>query len=262
VIDVQATVIEMLESESMKHEHKERKPGVFYPSEAMQCPRKIYNNVMDPAKGDEVSDMPLGLFHMGKYAETAIIKYIRDKYGEQLVEQERIDCEVAPGVIIHGYLDFALKDLKSKKKIKEGEFPKLKHIFEVKSASERSFSYSAKAEEAKIGHRAQLMCYLATKKVMEGSVIYVRRDDIGIIKQFDVQFDETLWEQIVENFKIVSVAQEKGCPPPPVPIEKWECGYCSYKNRCKTAMVEEGYERTSTTKSGVRKCSGPKPKKD
>ena len=241
MIDVADTIEEVLQLKSKKEEHKPRVPGVFHPSEAMQCMRRTYYNVISPELGKK-EDFPLGLFHMAKSVEQSIIDLVRQKHGALVIEQKRIEAEIAPGVMLHGFLDFALTDKKGK----------IKHVFEIKST--RDISYTIKENAAKVHHRAQLQCYLHTFKCMTGSVVYVERGDLLKMKQFDETYDEDLWADIISSFSKLAIAMEKGVPPPPVPVEKWECRYCAYQVPCTEARREEGYERTT---GGIKKCNGP-----
>jgi CRISPR/Cas system-associated exonuclease Cas4 (RecB family) len=220
MIDVFDTVEEVLKAQAEKNQHAPRQVGIFYPSEALQCPRKCYFSVMCPEEA-AASDLPHGLFYMAKAVEAAIIGQVRLKHGLLVEEQKRLVLKIAPGVTLHGYLDFCLVNGKGK----------VKEIFEIKSTA--MLKYMLKETEPKQHHKAQLMCYLHGFKAMEGAVVYVERGDLGKIKQFDVQYDEEFWDRIVEHFKAVAKAMKAEVPPPPKPIEKWECNYCAFRKLCK-----------------------------
>jgi CRISPR/Cas system-associated exonuclease Cas4 (RecB family) len=215
-----------LEAESKKHEHRPRKPGVFFPTDSFKCPRQVYYSVISPELA-AVDRLPLGLFHMAKKAEEGIIEMVRVTYGDALVEQQYIDMEVAPGIQIHGYLDFAIKNAKGK----------ISHVFEVKSTA--NISYTMKEEKAKIHHRGQLQVYLQCLKVLTGSVVYVERGDLLKMKQFEEEYDEELWTLILDKFKHINEAMERGEPPEPDPTEKWECRYCSYQKVCSETRTDK-----------------------
>lgn len=212
--------------------HRKREPGIFYPSESMQCQRKIYINVIQPERRKD--KMPLGLFHMAKYAEESIISCLR-KQGYDIEEQVRLDKEIAPNVVIHGYEDFKLVD---------GEITK--SIHEIKSIG--NISYIQKAERAKLHHRSQLQCYLQTEECDAGSIIYVERGDICKIKEFDDSLDDELWNSIKNHFSEVSQYMIDKEIPPPMPIEEWECKYCEFKDGCKEDRKKLGLKLNSLSK--------------
>jgi len=206
-------------NERENKKHSKRQPGIFYASEAMQCPRKIYISVMHPNMRKE--KMPLGLFYMGKSAEEAIIKCVRSSPGICVQEQIGIKHTISPKVTIHGYADFGLLD-------DNGNY---KEFHEIKSVG--FLSYIEKEESAKVHHRAQLQCYLQNKKCNNGSIIYVERSDICKIKQFPDTLDYGLWKDIVNTFTEISDYMEDEKMPPPIPIADWECKYCEFANDCK-----------------------------
>jgi CRISPR/Cas system-associated exonuclease Cas4 (RecB family) len=235
MIDVQGTMQEVLSKKNENHEHGPRVPGIFYASEALQCHRKVYLKMVDPRPDD---DLPLGLFYMGKAVEEAIITHVRMKYGLNVEEQVRLDIEIAPGIRIHGYLDFCIKNDKGK----------IKEIFEIKSTS--MIRYMEKEKCAKPHHRGQLQCYLSGFKCLEGAVLYVERGDLLKMKQFNDYFDEELWQEIVDGFVSIVRHIEKGTPPPPIPVEDWECKYCDRSKECTQERREDGIVRT---KNGLKK---------
>lgn len=198
--------------------HKKREPGIFYPSESMQCQRKIYINVIHPERKKE--KMPLGLFHMAKFAEESIIKCLQARPGICVQEQVRLEKEIAPNVIIHGYIDFTLLD----------DDGNTTHAYEIKSIG--NISYIAKATEAKLHHRSQLQCYLQSINCDKGGIIYVERGDIAKIKQFDDTLDNNLWKNIKTHFSELSEYMEDHNMPPPTPVEEWECKYCEFSKEC------------------------------
>lgn len=205
-------------NEKERENHKKRKVGIFYPSEAMQCQKKIYIRVVEP---ERITDkMPFGLFVMAKYAEECIIKCMRNKFGTLVKEQFYLQKEIAPGVVIHGYEDFKLVN-------EEGDAV---GVYEIKSVGH--ISYLQKAEEAKIHHRAQLQCYLQTENCDYGCVVYVERGDICKIKQFEDTLDDDLWENIKLHFSELREYMDTRTTPPPFPVEAWECQYCEFKKEC------------------------------
>ena len=215
IIDDQLTIL----NESEKRKHKSREPGIFYASEAMQCPRKIYISIMHP---DKISKkMPLGLFKMAKHAEESIISCLRSTPGIILEEQIGLKYNVSPKVMIHGYIDFALLN----------DNGKITEIYEIKSIG--NISYISKSDTAKLHHRSQLQCYLQNKQCDKGGIIYAERGDILKIKQFNDTLDSELWKRIKEHFTLLSDTMDDKKIPLPIPIESWECRYCEFNDDCK-----------------------------
>jgi len=220
MIKIDEIITENLTSinEKERLKHKKREPGIFYPSESMQCQRKIYISVIQPDRNKET--IPLGLFHMAKYAEESIIKCLQSIPGYVVQEQVRLEAEIAPNVIIHGYKDFQLLN----------DDGYIDSIYEIKSIG--NISYIQKAEIAKLHHRSQLQCYLQVDKCKKGGIIYVDRGDICKIKQFDDTLDPILWNNIKTHFSELVEYMDDRKIPPPVPVEEWECKYCKFKKNC------------------------------
>jgi CRISPR/Cas system-associated exonuclease Cas4 (RecB family) len=221
-IDNELTAKDAVERES----HKKREPGIFYASEAMQCQRKIYIDVMHPER--KTRKMPLGLFHMAKLAEKAIVECLHATPGIVVQEQVGLKLRVAPHVMIHGYKDIQLLN-------DDGD---IIDIFEIKSIG--NISYILKATEAKLHHRSQLQCYLQEADCNSGGIIYVERGDIGKVKQFDDTKDENLWDRITIHFTEISDYMNDKNIPPPIPVESWECKYCEFANECKEERKQLG----------------------
>ena len=211
--------------------HKKREVGIFYPSESMQCQRKIYIGVVQP--GRKTQKMPLGLFHMAKLAEESVIKCVQNKPGICVQEQVRLVKEISPDVTIHGYIDFTTLD----------DDGNTTGVYEIKSVG--NLSYVGKATEAKLHHRSQLQCYLQTLGCNKGGIIYIERGDICKVKQFDDTLDPDLWGRIKTHFSELSQYMKDREIPPPMPIEEWECGYCEFKDECKEERKELGLKLNS-----------------
>jgi CRISPR-associated exonuclease Cas4 len=221
-------------NEKERLNHRKREPGIFYPSESMQCQRKIYISVIHPERKKD--KMPFGLFHMAKYAEESIIKCLQSTPGYIVQEQVRLEKEIAPNVIIHGYEDFKLLNA-------DGD---TLGIYEIKSIG--NISYIQKAEMAKLHHRSQLQCYLQTEKCDNGSIVYVERGDICKIKEFEDSLDDDLWDDIKTHFSELTEYMSEREMPPPMPVEEWECKYCEFKDKCKEDRKELGLKLNSLGK--------------
>jgi len=235
MLKIDEIIIDELDAlnEKERIKHKKRAPGIFYPSESMQCQRKIYISVIQP--GRKTQKMPLGLFHMAKLAEESVIKCVQSTPGICVQEQVRLVKEIAPNVTIHGYIDFTTLD----------DDGNTTGVYEIKSVG--NISYVEKAASAKLHHRSQLQCYLQSVNCNKGGIIYIERGDICKVKQFDDTLDSELWNNIKTHFSELNQYMTDREIPPPMPVEEWECGYCEFKDECKEERKELGLKLNSLT---------------
>jgi|WetSurMetagenome_2_1015567.scaffolds.fasta_scaffold00223_19 CRISPR/Cas system-associated exonuclease Cas4 (RecB family) len=209
-----------------EEENHTRGKGVFYASEAMQCPRKIYLNITNPVG----QSFPLGLFASAKACETIIYNLLKETH-PNLETQTRIDVPFE-GYTIHGYSDILLRD----------DDDSISWIGEIKSTA--NIKPKIKENKPTITHRAQLHCYLNYLDCAVGSVIYVERGDILKVKQFDEKPDPEFLEEILMNYNKISEALETGEAPEPVPVEKWECRYCIRHENCKLERANKACDHS------------------
>ena len=199
-----------------KQEGKPREVGKYYPSEVFNCKRKIFYNWYYYDEREE--PLPLGLFSMGKAAEEALFKIVKEYYGDRIESQRGFKLDITDRVRIQGYTDFVLLD----------ENGRVKKVWEIKSVG---VLYDKK-KEVSLPHRGQLTCYLKAMKCLDGAVVYIERGNIEKIKEFEVPFDFNFWERIVSYFKTLNMFIETNTLPPQQPEENWECNYCPFKKKC------------------------------
>ena len=100
-------------------------------------------------------------------------------------------------------------------------------LTEVKSTG--SIGY---VDEPKRMHKMQLHAYMNALGITDGYVIYVDRDNLLDPKVFEVEFDEDVWQTVVDWVsETLPYAMEGKLPPADAP-EGWMCKYCEYANRC------------------------------
>lgn len=100
-------------------------------------------------------------------------------------------------------------------------------LTEVKSTG--SIGY---VDEPKRMHKMQLHAYMKSLGITDGYVIYIDRDGLLDPKVFEVDFDDAVWQNVVEwTSSTLPYAVEGELPPADAP-EGWMCKYCEYANRC------------------------------
>ena len=236
-VDVYAILDEVLNHQRERDSApRKRVAGVFYPSEAMQCQRKIFMNVMRPEESAKET-FPLGLFAMAKAVEGEMTSLLKIKYPLLVHDQVRVDVDTN-GFTIHGYADVVLKN---------GD-GKVVWVGEIKST--RGIEIKKKEGVASNHHRAQLHLYLNFLKCWDGAVVYVERGDLLKLVQFDEQLDLDFVDKILKHFESAHVYIKDDEVPPPMPVEQWECRYCAFQKSC-TEDRKGKYKRT--TKGWVKK---------
>jgi len=83
-----------------KQEGKPREVGKYYPSEVFNCKRKIFYNWYYYDEREE--PLPLGLFSMGKAAEEALFKIVKEYYGDRIESQRGFKLDITDRVRIQG----------------------------------------------------------------------------------------------------------------------------------------------------------------
>lgn len=95
-------------SESLRSTPRDRKPGVYYPSEAGYCLRKLFYSYTEPPKihGDDT----LAIFALGDAVHEKIASMLRRANGVRLIANEKsfvstVDLDGSDGFTISGRLD-------------------------------------------------------------------------------------------------------------------------------------------------------------
>ncbi len=214
-MDVKNIVSKSLERKA-NEESKKREVGRYYPTESWSCLRKKFFSFYDY---ESEKPLPHGIFEMGRRVEAAIYEMLQDHFNEDKMSNDlkvKVDLNE---YIISGETDPVL--------YKEADKKEIKTIFEVKSQA-NLFSVKEPHEH----HVKQLMCYLKGLNVDQGIVLYVNRSNLEDIKNYDVNFDEDIWEEIETHFDIYHDYIKNKILPPKSPLMNWECRYCQYKERC------------------------------
>ncbi|WP_424005689.1 CRISPR-associated protein Cas4 (plasmid) [Haloarcula salina] len=217
-------------------------PERHSPSKLLQCHRKIYYR---QENAPEEQDDAEGVLWTGRrIEEDVVLPFLRDVVSTDQTyvrnsiwidfNVEKQDNELA----IKGMTDPVLVD--------EESSPLLPT--EVKTTS--SIEYKDSPDRH---HRAQLHAYLAglsaeyDRNLTEGVLLYVSRETFDI-KAFPVEFDAEFWSETVVSWANTHTEYRLGNELPPAqPEANWECGYCSYRERCGrgdtpyTDMSPEGF---------------------
>ena len=189
--------------------------GYFYASEALKCPRSIYYSRVDPKDPD---DTLLGVFKIGEilheFFQDVMMKAQPDLKDEVEV---RVKDEEA-GIEVSGRADL-MGDTE---------------IIEFKTTANVKYNEA----EASITHKGQTILYLSQNRDKKAYVIYIDKRNM-ITAKHEVEFDEIMFDAIMNNFKKAKVALDGGdMPDKPGFVEAWQCKYCSYAKRCKEELLQ------------------------
>jgi hypothetical protein len=100
-------------------------------------------------------------------------------------------------------------------------------LTEVKSTG--SIGY---IDEPKRMHKMQLHAYMKSLGITDGYVIYVDKKELLDPKVYEVEFDESVWQSVVDWVSSTLPYAASGELPPADAPEGWMCKYCEYSNRC------------------------------
>lgn len=81
-------------------------------------------------------------------------------------------------------------------------------------------------------HLMQIHAYMKALDITDGYVIYVDRNELLNPKAFEIEFDENVWNTVVEWVESTMEYAVTGTLPPADAPENWMCRYCEYSNRC------------------------------
>lgn len=196
-------------------------------------------------KGTEMTNPPnpraLRKFEAGNIWEW-IMELILRRCGIYHDSQEYIDSQMPGCIRITGKLDFIaggkiddksveqlLSDLhlpdmftraiKNTLEYFEREYPEGldKKILEIKSVSSFAFEKVERTGRPLAGHDLQLFHYLYNKK-MDGSIVYICRDDARMIEMFISHEDPILFAQYQAKLKKINKFYTEGIQPPLEPL--------------------------------------------
>ena len=129
---------------------------------------------------------------------------------------------------IHGFIDIIIEE-------DDGSI----YIYDVKSMNAWSykFKFSKKYNNDNSNHHEMQLatygvCVKKEFKRLDGMYMVYYNKDTSIIREVEVSMDylttaKSFWETKVEQHKSFPPLMEGTSP-----VKKWECGYCSYKDKC------------------------------
>jgi CRISPR/Cas system-associated exonuclease Cas4 (RecB family) len=226
-------------SEGLRSTPRERKPGVYYPSEAGYCIRKLFYSYTEPPKiyGDET----LGIFALGDAVHEKIGSMLNRSPGVRLIANEKsfvsvVDLDGVDGFTISGRLDDLVeievrengknpdKPLETVGKAEEGaapggetekkvldsdgqkgpQFPPsagktVKKTFVVDVKTVKSFDY---LPEPKAEHVLQLTFYLRVLREQYPGIcgkLLYIKKDDFTMTEFDVPYSDENWRTLVRR---------------------------------------------------------------
>lgn len=227
-------IIELI-VEGIKHiePDKDKKIGVYYPSEASKCLRQSYYSYFEKPHYDIETHKAFSIGNaLHNLAQTAL------KLNES--EEIKIENEVPNlvyedkenGLEIHGRLDSVIIDKKTGKI----------YIVEIKTIANPKY---APLKE----HFEQLNYYLHFYRGAEGYLLYINKSkktqfDDGYItfkevpnsKQEKIVYDEALFQETLKRVRILhDYLTHKKLPYPEGKMSSdmyWQCEYCPYRAKC------------------------------
>ena len=140
------------------------------------------------------------------------------------IEKEVFDDDMN----IHGFVDIIIEE-------DDGSI----YIYDVKSMNAWSykFKFSKKYNNDNSNHHEMQLatygvCVKKEFKRLDGMYMVYYNKDTSIIREVEVSMD---YLTTAKSFWETKVEQHKSFPPlieGISPVKKWECGYCSYKDKC------------------------------
>jgi CRISPR/Cas system-associated exonuclease Cas4 (RecB family) len=220
-VDIGAIVDEFLNEES-----RPKTIGAYYPSEIGMCIRRSYYSYLAPKPTEKGA---LRIFALGNNLHSFIAEALKNSKEFSLVEEEKpVKIEYKNdgySFNIYGRIDDYVVTRSTNKKI----------IIEAKSVSD-----IVKINEPEPKHMMQIMLYLSAEQADYGILVYADKKNLEI-RQFRVDFDDTLYEKIITRFKDLDLhLRKKRIPPAEYYFDQknvWQCKYCPYFNECMQAIA-------------------------
>ncbi|WP_331234851.1 CRISPR-associated protein Cas4 [Natronorarus salvus] len=201
-------------------------PKRHSPSSLLQCSRKLYYRQLN---APEENEDPHGIFWLGsKFEEEFVLSYLEDVVPDRVyvgnsywvdftVETEigelQFRGETDPVIVAEDGQPLILVEVKTKSSISNLEAPN-RH------------------------HRAQIHPYLYglsqqhEQNVTDAIILYGSRDTFEA-SAFHVEFDPVFWRTVVLQWAVAHTRSRINEQLPQADPEfDWECGFCSYRERC------------------------------
>jgi CRISPR-associated exonuclease Cas4 len=227
-------VIELIEKGvKLIESNKDKRIGVYYPSEASKCVRQNYYSYFEKPHYDIETHKS---FSIGNALHTLTQNALELSQDESI----KIDNEV-PNLIyydeannfeIHGRLDSLITDRKSNKQ----------DVIEIKSIA--NLRYAPVKE-----HFEQLNYYLHFYQEAEGHLLYINKSkkshfdedyvtfkEIPNGKQESIRYDEALFQETLKRIRILhEYLIRKKLPYPEAKMSSdmyWQCDFCPFRQKC------------------------------
>ncbi len=196
------------------------------PSQLLQCCRKVYYRQHNAPK--ETAD-PFGIFWIGEHVETdLILPYFQDVVDDHVYLQNSVwvdftvksrignlhlKGETDPVFVDSDGTPFLVSEIKTKDSIEHLDSPNDHHLAQV-----HAYMYG--------------LTQKFDRRVTEALLVYVDRSTLNL-KAFHVEFDPLFWRRRVLDWAATqSEYRIKDRLPPADPEFRWECEFCSYRERC------------------------------
>lgn len=190
---------------------EERERSYFYVSDVGKCPRALYFHFKN-APREKPDPRVLRVFDQGDYIHMRLMSVL---FGLGIVRA--VEIRMPPNDLIHGRAD-AIISLDNKP-----------YVVELKSSAGFKFR---RMNEPQADHVKQIQLYMHYFEVPRGILLYENKDTQEL-KDFLVEYEADLTEELISNFQFLREQIEKDIIPEiPENIEAWRCRYCEYRTGC------------------------------
>jgi CRISPR/Cas system-associated exonuclease Cas4 (RecB family) len=220
-------------------------PERHSPSQLLKCQRKAYYSAQNAPQEDED---PSGIFWAGTRIEEDIVMPFLETIADQVEEPAYVQNSM--------WIDYGLETKVGPLQVRGATDPVLctrdgTPLLPTEIKTKESLEgFDRESPSPSRHHRAQLHAYLrgfqadeeVSHPVETGLIIYVSRkqhDLLPIRVEFDAEFFQ---ETVVKWAAEQTTYRLEESLPPAEPEASWECGYCSYRERC--GVGEVPYEDT------------------
>ncbi len=187
-----------------------RKTGCYHPSAISGCKRALYYDRIGTEPKSCWNFETLMFFDLGHALHDMVQKRLEDELPgfqpEVTVSFEELK--------LYGHCD--------------GVFGEQDWVLEIKTTGSSTFNSMIRP---KSDHVKQIHCYMAGLDIPRCQLVYVNRDN-GLLKKFNVYWDDEVWQGIVETISSIEEAV-KNNEPPLREISRWTCRTCKFKHECK-----------------------------
>jgi CRISPR/Cas system-associated exonuclease Cas4 (RecB family) len=173
------------------------------------CRRAIYYDRIGTPPKEQVPAHMRMIFSMGHALHDMVQAKIEDDFDDFKAE---VKSEF-PALKLYGHCD--------------GIFAERDWILEIKTCSNDVFRKTVRPKKE---HVWQVHCYMFCHDIPRCQLMYVNRAN-GSTRTFQVEFENDVWDRIVEIIEYVESFVEKGEPPPQEP--SWfSCNSCKFNYTC------------------------------